>query len=78
MKKTIVIIIMMVVSIGVHAQFSQDNSIMRKVISGYELNGNGYYHKVTDKMVTRWTFYKDGKLTWKKDSWENDHTYCSC
>lgn len=55
MKKTIVIIIMMVVSIGVHAQFSQDNSIMRKVISGYELNGNGYYHKVTDKMVSRVT-----------------------
>ena len=23
-------------------------------------------------------FYKDGKLTWKKESWENDHTYCSC
>lgn len=40
--------------------------------------GEKYFCKVTDKMVTRWTFYKDGKLTWKKDSWENDHVYCSC
>ena len=40
--------------------------------------GEKYFCKVTDQMVTRWTFYKDGKLTWKKESWENDHTYCSC
>lgn len=40
--------------------------------------GERYICKVTDETVTRWTFYKDGKLTWEKKSWENSHAYCSC
>ena len=55
MKRAFFILIMMVLAIGGHAQFTQDNSILRKVISGYELNSDGYYHKITDKLVSHVT-----------------------
>ena len=65
MKRTIFILMMLVISIGLHAQFSQDNSILRKVISGYELKSDGYYHKITDKMVSRVTGI-EGSYTYDK------------
>ena len=46
MKRAFFILIMMVLAIGGHAQFTQDNSILRKVISGYELNSDGYKKKI--------------------------------
>lgn len=55
MKRAFFILIMMVIAIGGHAQFTQDNSILRKVISGYELNSDGYYHKITNKLVSHVT-----------------------
>lgn len=40
-------------SIGVHAQFSISNSTQRRVIVAYELGSDGYYKRVTKKSVER-------------------------
>ena len=40
-------------TIGVHAQFSISNSTQRRVIVAYELGSDGYYKRVTKKSVER-------------------------
>lgn len=40
-------------TIGVHAQFSISNSTQRRVIVAYELGSDGYYKRVTKKSVKR-------------------------
>ena len=53
MKKIIVLLVALLVSISSYAQFSSDNSIIRKAIVAYELDRDGYYRRVSDKMLDR-------------------------
>ena len=47
MKKIIVLFMLVMATIGVHAQFSISNSTQRRVIVAYELGSDGYYKRVT-------------------------------
>ena len=53
MKKIIVLFMLVMASIGVHAQFSISNSTQRRVIVTYELGSDGYYKRITKKSVER-------------------------
>lgn len=53
MKKIIVLFMLVMATIGVHAQFSISNSTQRRVIVAYELGSDGYYKRVTKKSVER-------------------------
>ena len=53
MKKIIVLFMLVMATIGVHAQFSISNSTQRRVIVAYESGSDGYYKKVTKKSVER-------------------------
>ena len=51
MKKAILLLCLILQTIMVSAQYNNENSFMRRVIIGYELRSDGYYHKVTDVLV---------------------------
>lgn len=52
MKKIIVLFMLVMASIGVHAQFSISNSTQRRVIVAYELGSDGYYKRVTKNRLS--------------------------
>ena len=51
MKKAILLLCLILQTIMVSAQYNNENSFMRRIIIGYELRSDGYYHKVTDVLV---------------------------
>ena len=51
MKRLLSIICMMIACLAIHAQFSSQNSFMRKEIVSYTKNGKGFYVKNTNKMT---------------------------
>lgn len=53
MKKIIVLFMLVMATIGVHAQFSISNSTQRRVIVAYDPGSDGYYKRVTNKSVER-------------------------
>lgn len=51
MKKIISLFVIVITSLNTYAQFTSNNSILRKALVIYELSNNGYYKRVTDKMT---------------------------
>lgn len=51
MKKLLFLFCMMAVTLCAHAQFTAYNSVQRKFITTYELGSDGYYKRVTQKLV---------------------------
>ncbi len=51
MKKATLLLCMMLQAVIVSAQYNNENSFMRRIIIGYEMREDGFYHKVTDKLV---------------------------
>ena len=51
MKKVIALFVFVLTTMSSYAQFSSSNSIIRKTLVAYELGNDGYYRRVTDKMV---------------------------
>lgn len=51
MKKVFVLFVMVMASFCAHAQFTSNNSFLRKSIVTYEQDDNGYYRRVENKMV---------------------------
>lgn len=51
MKSVITLFAFVITAMSSYAQFSSSNSIIRKALVAYELGDDGYYHRVTNKMV---------------------------